>query len=352
MKLFEVGIFLTICLATLISCSSTEKQENKVKYNSEPNEQMSAVLEELKNDDPKSIPQLSAEEARKQPTPADAVKDVMRNKDINTEPQKVGNVENRDIQGAEGQIPARFYYPEGNNKSSPVIVYFHGGGWVIAGNDVYDASPRALVNKTNAIVVAVEYRQAPEHKFPAAHEDAFAAYKWVINNAGSFGGDPEKIAVAGESAGGNLAVNVAIRARDEKVQMPDHVLSVYPIASADMNTKSYKQNADAKPLSKPMMAWFMEKYLSDPKQAQDPRINLVEANLRGLPPTTIITAEVDPLKSEGKKLAKRMSDAGVPVEYKNFEGVTHEFFGMSSVVDKAEEAQEFAAKEIKESFSI
>jgi acetyl esterase len=316
-----------------------------------PNEQMKAVLKELQNDNPKPIPKLSAEEARKQPTPTDAVKDVMKNKGMSTEPEKVGKVENKKIMGAEGEIPARFYYPQ-DDKPAPVIVYFHGGGWVIAGNDVYDASVRALVNKTNSIVVAIEYRQAPEHKFPAAHEDAFAAYKWVVNNAKSFGGNPDKIAVAGESAGGNLAVNVAIKARDEKIQMPEHVLSVYPIASGAMNTESYKQNADAKPLDKPMMGWFMEQYLSDPKQAQDPRINLVEANLKGLPPTTIITASVDPLKSEGKKLAEEMEKAGVPVEYKNYDGVTHEFFGMAPVVDEAKQAQEFAAKEMKESFKI
>ena len=232
----------------------------------------------------------------------------------------------------------------------PVIVFYHGGGWVIGSKDVYDGSARALAKQAKAIVVSVDYRLAPEHKFPTAHEDSFAAYKWVLENIKSFGGNPEKIAVAGESAGGNLALNVAIMARDEKIKMPVHALVVYPIAGSAMNTESYEANKDAKPLNKPMMSWFMKNYLNSMEEAKDTRINLVAANFKGLPETTIITAQVDPLQSEGKELADRMKDQGVKVNFKNYDGVTHEFFGMAAVVDEAAAAQKFAAGELKQSF--
>jgi acetyl esterase len=315
-----------------------------------PDTQMGAVLKELKDLKGKPIETLSAAEARKQPTPTDAVKEVLENKDKSTSPMPVAKVDERSIKGADGDIEARFYTPEGD-KPMPVIVYYHGGGFVIADNDVYDATPRALANATKAIVVSVEYRKAPEHKFPAAHEDAFAAYKWVVKNAKDFGGDPNRIAVAGESAGGNLAVNVSMRARDEKITMPVRELLVYPVANSDMNSKSYLENAEAKPLNKGMMNWFVKNYLNTPAEAKDPRISLVNANLKGLPPTTLITAQIDPLRSEGELLAEKLRAAGVPVSFRNYDGVTHEFFGMASVLDKAKQAQEFAAEDLKKSFT-
>ncbi len=287
---------------------------------------------------------MTAVEARKQPTPADAVKDLLAKKKNVKEP-KLADVHEIQVAGANGMIPARIYIPEGKG-AFPVVVYYHGGGFVIATNDTYDATPRSLAEHMKAIFISVEYRKAPEAKFPAAHDDAFAAYKWVLANAASFGGDPKRIAVAGESAGGNLALNVAIRARDEKIQIPAHELLVYPIAGSDMNTESYKENADAKPLNKPMMAWFIKQYTNTPAEANDPRLNLMAADVKGLNPATVITAEIDPLRSEGKGLADKMKQAGVKVEYKNYNGVTHEFFGMAAVVDDAKDAQKWAAKEM------
>ena len=153
----------------------------------------------------------------------------------------------RTIQGAAGKIPARVYTPEGPGPF-PVIVYFHGGGWVIANKDVYDAGARGLAKAVNAVVVSVDYRLAPENKFPAQHDDALAAYRWVTLNAASIKGDPARLALAGESAGGNLAVATAVgAARDAKVTMPRAILSVYPIAQPDTTTASYVENAAAKP---------------------------------------------------------------------------------------------------------
>lgn len=312
--------------------------------------QMQAVLEQLALLGGKPLTTLSPAEAREQPTPADAVKALLEERGMSTAPEPVGDVENRDILGAAGNIPARIYTPAGEGPF-PVIVYYHGGGWVIANLDTYDASARALTNAAQAVVVSVAYRQAPEHKFPAAHSDAFAAYRWALDNAGEINGDSMRVAVAGESAGGNLAAAVAMMARDSSVKAPVHQLLVYPIADYSMDTPSYGENANAKPLSKPLMAWFFDHYLRSPADGASPLITLVDApNLSGLPSATVITAEIDPLRSEGKAYADRLRAAGVDVTYKNYEGVTHEFFGMGAVVDKAKEAVQVGANGLKGAF--
>ena len=313
-----------------------------------PTPGMKAVLDKLASMHPKPLPKLTAEEARKQPTPADAVKAVLEGEGRSSKPEEVAKVQEIQLAGADGQIPARVYTPAGTGPM-PVVVYYHGGGWVIANLDVYDSSPRALANLTRAILVSVEYRQGPEHKFPAAHEDAFAAYKWVVENAASLGGDPKRVAVAGESAGGGLAAAVSMMARDRKAPMPVAELLVYPIAGYDFTTPSYRENASAKPLDKAGMQWFFKQYLKSPKDGQDPRINLVKADLKGMPPTTIITAQIDPLRSEGQALAKKLEAAGVQVEAKNYEGVTHEFFGMGAAIPEAREAEKFGAEGLAKS---
>ncbi|MBC7532829.1 MAG: alpha/beta hydrolase [Oligoflexus sp.] len=314
-----------------------------------PNAQMKAVLDELAAKGGKPIETLSAEEARKQPTPADAVKSLMEKRKIKADTTKVTS-EDIMIDGASGKIAARVYKPTTRSANRPLVVYFHGGGFVIATNDTYDATPRSLAEMTDAVFLSVEYRKAPENKFPAAHDDAYAAYQWALKNAVSLGADPTRIAVAGESAGGNLALNVAIKARDQGIKIPLHEVLVYPVAGNDMNSSSYKEEADAKPLSKPMMAWFVQNYMKTPAEAMDVRINLLGANFKGLNPATIITAQIDPLRSEGKGLAEKMEKQGVKVNYKNYEGVTHEFFGMAAVVDDAKKAQKMASDDLKEAF--
>jgi acetyl esterase len=315
-----------------------------------PNKEMKTVLDSLSSKGGRPIEHLSAEEARMQPTPTDAVKSVMAKRKTMPQPQ-LAQVKDIKIQGADGELKARIYVPEGKGPF-PVVVYYHGGGWVIADIDVYDATPKSLAAQTKAIFISPEYRRAPEYKFPAAHDDAFAAYQWVLKNAASFNGDPKRIAVAGESAGGNLALNVAIMARDQSLKIPTHELLIYPVASTNMNNKSYKENAKAKPLNKAMMSWFMDKYLRDAKDKLDPRIDLLKANFRGLNSATVITAEIDPLRLEGKDLSDKMQSQGVDVSYRNYEGVTHEFFGMAPVLKEAQEAQKEAVKNLKKSFEI
>jgi acetyl esterase/lipase len=255
------------------------------------------------------------------------------------------------IPGADGPLPARVFRPEGaENEKLPVIVYWHGGGWVIANIDVYDGGARALSKMANAVVISCEYRMAPEHKFPAAHDDAFAQYKWVLGNTGIFSEDQARVAVAGESAGGNLSVAVAMMARDAGIKLPAHMALAYPVAGNDTNTESYCQNANVKPLNKAMMEWFIGHVFTSKDQTNDPRVNLVQADLRGLPSATIVLAEIDPLRSEGEMLAKRLKGSGSDVDYKVFNGVTHEFFGMGLVVEDAMSAEKMVADGLKKAF--
>ncbi|WP_454801174.1 alpha/beta hydrolase [Mucilaginibacter phyllosphaerae] len=313
--------------------------------------EMAVVIEKLASYGDKPIPQLTAVEARKNHTPTDAVIDVMKENNI---PKPVFNIDTmgKDIPVDGGNIHLRVYTPKTGKAAYPVIVYYHGGGFVIANLDVYDASANVLADKTDAIVVSVAYRLAPEHKFPTAHNDAFAAYKWVLANAASMKGDPKKVAVAGESAGGNLAINTAIKARDSKIMVPTAIVAVYPVAGSDMSTASYVKNAAAKPLDKPMMMWFVKNYLNSMAEGKDPRINLIAANLKGLPATTVITDEIDPLQSEGMTLVEKLKAAGVTVDSKNWDGVTHEFFGMGAVVPQAKEAEMYAVDQLKKAFGM
>ncbi len=315
-------------------------------------EDMAVVLKKLQDLGAKPLETLSVEEARTQPTPGDAVVAVLKDQG-KSPPMPAVKKQDMTYPIADGAQPIRIYTPENAGEGPlPVIVYYHGGGWVIADIDTYEASALALATKTGAIVASVEYRHAPEHKFPAAHEDSFAAYKWVLENAGSFGGDPARIALAGESAGGNLAANVAIMARDENLQAPLHMLLVYPVAGTDMNTPSYIANQNAIPLSKGGMEWFVKHVLAKPEDGESPMLNLTtKADLNGLPPATIITAEIDPLLSEGKMLSDKLQEAGVETNYQNNDGVTHEFFGMDAVLDDAKRAQDVAAEDLKKAFS-
>lgn len=309
--------------------------------------QMQAVLEKLASYKANPIPELTAKEARMNPTPTRAVMDIMKENNIMMPASKV-DTSGQEIPVDGGKtIHARIYTPKAGSAPFPVIVYYHGGGWVIADLDVYNASAQGLAEQVGAVVVSVAYRLAPESKFPTQHNDAFAAYQWVLNNAPTIKGDPKRVAVAGESAGGNLAANVSIMARDKKVAMPRHQLLVYPIANNDLNSASYAQYASAKPLDKPMMAWFIKQTLPANTPSSDPRIALVNAKLQGLPGTTLIAAELDPLQTEGKLLADKLQAAGVKVNYKRYDGVTHEFFGMAAVLPEAKQAQALAAEELK-----
>ena len=312
---------------------------------------MQAVLDQLGAMGGKPIEGLTPEEARRQPTPADAVMALLKKQGKAITPEAlvpgVSSVD-REIPGAAGNIPARIYTPDGAGPF-PVVVYFHGGGWVLADKQVYDGGARGLSKQARAVVVSVDYRLAPAHKFPAAWDDAFAAYKWVAANAASVKGDPTRLALAGESAGGNLALATAIAARDAGVQAPLHVLAVYPVGqTGNLATQSYQDSATAKPLNKAMIGWFVDKLLARPADKSDPRLDLVNAKLAGLPPVTLINAQIDPLREDGALLEAALKNAGVKVTRTVYAGVTHEFFGMAAAVKKAADAQAQAGKALSD----
>ena len=317
-----------------------------------PAADMQAVLDAMMALGAKPIEQLTPVKARIQPTAADGAKAVMRRQGMSTAPDPA--VTTQDLPyGSDPMQYARIYRPAAapTGAPMPVVVYYHGGGWVIADVNVYDATPRLMAKQLNAIVVSVEYRHAPEFKFPAQHDDAGAAYRWVLQNAASWGGDPAKVALAGESAGGNLAVATAIYARDNGLTAPLAILAVYPIANSDMNLPSRNDSANAKPLNTAMLKWFGYYYSTSMADMQDPRINLVKANLRGLPPTTIVNAQIDPLRSDGETLAQAMRAAGDRVEQRTFPGVTHEFFGLGKVVRGAYDAENYAIGKVQAAFA-
>ncbi|GAB3572604.1 alpha/beta hydrolase [Spirosoma luteolum] len=313
--------------------------------------QMLAVIEELGRQNPVPLNTLSPQQARQHPSFKDAVNALLDRYQVPPPKFEVTKTEQL-IPGAGGTpIRAVIYKPNAVSASAPVIVYYHGGGWVIASPDVYEYSTLALAQNTGAIVVSVDYRLAPENKFPTAHEDAYAAYAWVKQNAASIGGNPAKVAVAGESAGGNMAVAVSMLARDRGLALPVHILSVFPVANNDLTTPSYVQYANAMPLNKPLVEYFVSNYFRTMADGDSPLISLVDvANLSGLPPVTIIGAEIDPLQSEGKQLADKLQASGVPVTYQLYTGVTHEFFGMYAIVPEAAQAQNLAAARLKLAF--
>ena len=312
--------------------------------------EMQVVIEKLASLGGKPIETLDAKEARMQPTPTDAVMAVMKDHNM-TMPPALCDTIGKDIPVTGGTTHVRIYTPKDTASKYPVIVYYHGGGWVIADINVYNASAQGLCEGAKAIVVSVEYPKGPEHKFPAAHTTAFDAYQWVLKNVSAMKGDTSKVAVVGESAGGNLAANVSIMARDKKIKIPVYEVLVYPVANNDTASESYTKYAAAKPLNKPMMNWFVKNALNSPAQAADPRISLVKANLKGLPPTLIIGAELDPLQTEGKLLSDKLKDANVTTDYKLYDGVTHEFFGMAAVVPQAKDAQALAVSKLKNAFN-
>lgn len=317
----------------------------------QPDPQMQVVLDAMKALDAKPLHTLSVSDARTQASAADAARTVQRDKKISPLPEAKVATKDIAIPTAAGALPARVYIPEGKGPF-PVVLYFHGGGWVVADINTYDATPRALALGAKAIVVSADYHHAPESKFPAQHDDAWAAYTWTVENIHTLNGDASRIAVAGESAGANLAANVALMAKEKKTTLPVHQLLVYPIAGNDMNTPSYQENANASPLGKADMEWFVANVFKSKEQTSDPRINLVGRNdLSGLPGATVVTAQIDPLRSEGQAYADKMKAAGVAVNLINVDGVTHEFFGMAKVLDKAKMAVDAANADLTKAFA-
>lgn len=254
-------------------------------------------------------------------------------------PEAVASIEDIRIPGPGGGIPVRIYMPN-SAAPRPVIVYFHGGGWVLCNLDTHDAVCRAIARRSGATLVSVDYRLAPQHPFPAAVEDAYAATQWVAENAGRLGADPRRMIVAGDSAGGNLATVVCRKSRDAGGPAIAFQALIYPVTDlSSLETESYIEFAEDHQLTRRLMAWFRDHYL--------PRIEdrvhadaspLLAADLRGLPPALIITAECDPLRDEGEAYATRLKAAGVPVTLTRYRGMIHPFFSLGGAIPQALDA--------------
>ena len=262
----------------------------------------------------------------------------------------VAKVEDRTIPNSGAQVPVRIYTPEGTGPF-PVLGWFHGGGWVLGNLDSADATARHLTVEAGCVVVSVDYRLAPEAKFPLPFDDCYAATEWIAQNAASIGADPNRIAVGGDSAGGNLAAAVALKARDEGGPSLAFQLLVYPVTARDFNTGSYRQNADGYLLTTDGMKWFWDHYLGNDADASDPYAAPAAAkDLSGLPPALVITAEFDPLRDEGEAYAQRLKAAGVATTATRYDGMIHGFFGMPAVMDKAKLAISEASASLRAAF--
>ena len=264
-------------------------------------------------------------------------------------PEPVAEVADRSIDGPGGPIPIRVYRPDVQTTPG-AIAYFHGGGWVVGTLDTYDTVGRALANAAGAVVMSVGYRLAPESPFPAALDDCWAALQWLGDHAAQLGADPDRLAVAGDSAGGNLATVAARRARDAFAPALRHQLLVYPALDPTTSSASYRELADGYLLSAADMRWYWHQYLGCADPARED-VAPAHADLGGLPPATILTAEYDPLRDEGEAYARQLEHAAVPVSLHRIPGVIHGFFRWRAVTPAAAEAMQMAGSALRAALS-
>jgi acetyl esterase len=282
--------------------------------------------------------------------PAAELRRMARERPAPSAVQEVGRVENRTLPGPGGEIPVRIYWPKGGEPRG-VLVFFHGGGWVLCDLDSHDGTCRALTQGAGCVTVSVDYRLAPEHRFPAAPEDCYAATRWAAENANALGADASQLAIGGDSAGGNLTAAVALMARERGGPRLVHQLMVYPVTDMAFQTASFKENARGYMLTDEAMVWFREQYLARAADARNPLASpLLAPDLSGLPPATVITAEFDPLRDEGEAYAARLRQAGIPVDVRRYDGVIHGFFGMPELLSQAREALAQAAGNLRGAF--
>ena len=268
----------------------------------------------------------------------------------------VARVEERTIPSPAGPIPVRLYWPNAPGNATgpiPAIAYYHGGGHVIGSLDTHDLIARNLCAGAAALVASVDYRMGPEHRFPAAVEDSFAALEWLHGNAANLGADSTRLGVHGDSAGANLAAVVALMARDAGGPRLRLQSLVYPVADYTLSSLSYEKFAEGYGLlTRAAMVWFQEHYLRNPADAEDWRASPIKAaNLAGVAPAIIVTAECDVLHDDGERYAASLRRAGVAVEYREYAGMIHGFFGMVPIIDDAMVAQRVVSAAFKQAFA-
>ena len=282
-------------------------------------------------------------------TPSEARANVERSAPVLAGPPiPVERVEDVDL----GGVPGRIYVPAGAGAHPPALVWFHGGGWVVGSVNSHDGLCRRLAAAAGCAVIAVEYRLAPEHPYPSAILDAWTAMRWVAHRGADIGIDPKRLAVGGDSAGGNLAAVVALRARDIDMPVRLQVL-IYPVLDSDLDTESYRANATGYGLTREAMAWYWEQYCPDPAQRAQPDASpLRAASLAGAPPALVVTCELDPLRSEGEAYARRLQAEGVGVTHEHYPGMIHGFARMFAVIDAGHRVVEQVAAAMRDTFGL
>lgn len=261
------------------------------------------------------------------------------------DPRPLESIETIAIPGPGGPVPARVYRPRGLPGPAPLLLYFHQGGFVLGTLDWCEAFCTLLADVARCVVVSVDYRLAPEQRFPASHDDALAAWRWATAEAASVGGDASRLAVAGDSAGGNLAAYLAHEALRGGGPPPVFQLLIYPWVLARADTPSTRDFANAWPVDRPLMDWFMEHAFEKPEQQQDWRINLLrEPDFSRLPPAHVVNAGFDPLCDEGRLYAEKLASAGRPVTHRCYDSLTHSFTAMGAVPAALRAQQEIAAE--------
>jgi acetyl esterase len=263
----------------------------------------------------------------------------------------IGSVDQRTVAGPGGDLALRIYWPQGAGPF-PLLVFFHGSGFVLCSLDTHDGICRNLCAGGQCVVVSVDYRLAPEHRFPAGLDDCVFATRWVADHANELNGDPGRIAIGGDSAGGNMAAAAALQLRDEGGPPLRGQLLIYPVTDYHTpGTPSYQQNAEGYGLTRDTMRWFWDHYLNDPSEAASPLASPLRArDLRGLPPALVVTAEYDPLRDEGELYAARLRGAGTPAITSRWDGMNHGFFFWVGRVDKAGEAMAESCRWIRQIF--
>jgi len=352
--LFSVAA-LSVTLLLTASCHKKDNDTNINPTGTPPawgldiHKEMLTVIEQLDSFHVPALQSLTPGTARQQLNIFDAQKEVARLNGLSA-PFVSADTFSREIPVTGTTIHACIYKPHSGAGPFPAIVYYHGGGFSLGSVKMYDATSRSLAEQTGAMVFSIEYREGPEAKFPTAHNDAFTAYKYVIENATALSININKLAVCGEGAGANLACNVCIAARDAVIKTPVYQLLIYPITEGTMNTASYTKYAAAEPVSQALASWELKNYLTKMSDTSDTRISLITADLHSLPPTTIINATIDPRSDDGQMLEAALNNAGVSVIRKMYEGVTHDFYGMNIVLPEARDAEGIGANAIRTAF--
>ncbi|MDP8922907.1 MAG: alpha/beta hydrolase [Chloroflexota bacterium] len=265
-------------------------------------------------------------------------------------PIPVDRVEDRSIPGPDGEIPVRIFAPA-SDEPLPVLAYFHGGGWIRGSIETHEAACREIANQARILIVSVEYRLAPEAQFPAAAEDCYAATPWLADHASELGGDGSRLAVGGDSAGGNLAAAVTLMARDRGGPPIAFQVLIYPVVEANFDTRSYTENATGYMLTRRDMQYYWDLYVPNPADRSNPYAAPLVADPHGLPPALVVTAEYDPLRDEGDAYAAKLRAAGVPVEHAVYPGMIHGFFSGFAAFDQGKAAVAQAARALREALA-